>query len=300
MPSGEVEIRGRSTTDDRNLPVVDVQTISPEYFQVLGVGVTGGRTSDHTDGEATGPVAVVSRSAARRLWPGANPVGQEIRLRRGDPARTWRRVIGVVSDVPQYFFDREPRSTVYLPFAQAPRRRLVLMARASLEPAQVAGSLRARIAAVDPALPLEELRTLSTVIDNGMAFLRLAAGLLAVLSGVATVLSALGVYGVFAHDVARRTQEIGVRAALGANRKQILGLVLRRVLRLSAVGLGLGAAAAFALTRVMTARLFGIVHPDAAMAAALAFGLLGLALLAGYLPARRATRVDPVTALRAE
>jgi putative ABC transport system permease protein len=300
MPSGEVEIRGRSTADDRDLPVVDVQTISPQYFQALGVGMAGGRAFDESDGEGAAPVAVVSESMARRLWAGLDPIGQEVRLRRGDPAKPWRRVVGVVRDVPQYFFDREPRATVYLPFSQAPRRRFVLVARTSSETSAVAVPMRARIAAVDPALPLEELRALATVIDVAMAFLRLAAGLLALPGLVATVLSALGVYGVFAHDVARRQQEIGVRVALGADRRSILTLVLRRVLRLSALGLAVGSLAAFALTRAMAARLFGIVEPDVAMAAGLAALLLGLAVLAGYLPARRAMRLDPVTVLRAE
>ena len=293
-------MKGRSLAAGSDRPAVDVQTISPSYFRVLRVPLVRGRVFEETDGERTEPVAVVSESMAHRLWPGGDALGQEIRLTRGDPSAPWRRVVGVVSDVRQYFFDREPRSTVYLPVAQSPRRRLVLLARTVAEPATLVGPLRAGVAAVDPDLPLGEVRTLADVIDSAMAFLRLAGRLLSVLGGVAALLSALGIYGVFAHEVTRRTQEIGVRVALGATRQAILEMVLGRVLRLGVLGLGVGLPAALALSRVLSSSLFGIVRPDVTTVAALAAGLLGLALLAGYVPARRAASVDAASALRAE
>jgi putative ABC transport system permease protein len=303
VPSGEIEMRGQAV-EDRERPVVDVQAASPAYFEVLGLRMVRGRALSGSDVAGAAPVAVVSESLARRLWDTADPVGREIRLRRGEPGEApWRRVVGVVSDVRQYFFDRAPRPTVYVPQDQLPRRRMVLLARAadpSVSTMAMAGELRRRVAVVDPELPLGELRTLQDVIDSAMAFLRLSAALLAVLGGVATLLAALGVYGVFAHEVARRSREIGVRLALGAARGEILRLVLRRVLRLSAVGLGVGLPVAWALGRLMSSRLFGIAQPDPLATGALALGLLALAMVAGYVPARRAAAVDPVIVLRAD
>jgi putative ABC transport system permease protein len=161
-------------------------------------------------------------------------------------------------------------------------------------------ALRARVAALDPGLPLDELRTLRQVVDDGMAFLRLAAALLLLMGGVSLALSVLGVYGIMAQDVAQRTQEIGVRLALGAEPRQVRRIVLGRALGLAGLALLAGVPAAVALSRLMAAALFGVVRPDALLLAGFSGGLVSVALLASWFPARQAAALDPVAALRAD
>jgi predicted lysophospholipase L1 biosynthesis ABC-type transport system permease subunit len=214
-----------------------------------------------------------------------------------DDAGAWREVVGVVEDVPQYWFDREPRSTLYLPQAQAPRAAMFVLLRCDRSRAPEPKALRARVAALDPQLPADELRTLRRVVDDGMAFLELAVTLLLLMGGAAVALSALGVYGVLAHDVARRGPEFGVRLALGATPPQLRRLVLRRALALAALALALGVPASLALSRLMAGALFGIARPDPLGTLAFALGLALLALAAALLPARRAAALDPREAL---
>jgi putative ABC transport system permease protein len=299
MPGGAVSIQGRSAPGDRDLPMADYQPASADYFRTLGLPVVAGRGLEMRDTADAPPVALVSESMARRLWPGTSALGQHVKQGRPDEAGPWHEVVGVVQDVTQYWFDKEPRSMLYLPHEQAPRAAMFVLVRARQAEA-LGPAIRARVAALDPALPLDEVRTLRQVVDDGMAIVRLAWLLLLVLGGVALGLSALGVYGVMAHDVARRTQEMGVRLALGAAPAQLRRLVLRRALRLSALALLAGVPAAMALGRVMAGALFGIVRPDAALLALFAGGLTLVALLAGWAPARRAAALDPVRALRAE
>jgi putative ABC transport system permease protein len=300
MPGGAVSIQGRSAPGDLDLPMADYQPASAGYFETLGLRVVAGRGLVAQDGADAPPVAVVSESMARRLWPGTSALGQRIKQGRPEDAAPWREVVGVVQDVTQYWFDTEPRSTLYLPHAQAPRAGMFVLVRARGDAAALAPAVRARVAALDPALPLDEVRTLRQVVDDGMAIVRLAYQLLLLLGAVALALSALGVYGVMAHDVAQRTQEIGVRLALGAEPAQVRRLVLRRALGMAALALLAGVPAALALSRLMAGALFGIVRPDLALLAWFAGGLTVVARLAGWIPARRAAALDPVNALRAE
>jgi predicted lysophospholipase L1 biosynthesis ABC-type transport system permease subunit len=237
---------------------------------------------------------------ARRLWPGGDALGQQVKQGRPDGPAPWREVVGVVPDLPQYWFDKEPRSTLYLPFEQVPRPAMFTLVRARRDASALAPALRARVRALDAELPVDEQRTLRRVVDDGMAFLRLAADLLLLLGGVALLLSALGVYGIMAHDVAQRTPEIGVRLALGAAPREVRRLVLRRALALASLALVLGVPASLALSRLLAGALFGIVREDPASLLAFSLGLVGLAVAASLAPARRAAALDPVAALRAE
>jgi putative ABC transport system permease protein len=300
VPGGPVSIRGRSAPGDLDLPTADYQPASADYFRALGTRLLEGRGFTAADGVDAPAVAIVSRSMARRLWPDGSALGRQLKQGRPDGPGPWREVVGVVDDVTQYWFDREPRSTLYLPFEQAPRASMFVVLRTAAEPAAVVTSVRARVAALDPELPLDEVRSLRRVVDDGMAFLRLAGLLLWVLGGVALALAALGVYGVVAQDVARRTPEIGVRLALGAAPRQVRAGVLRQALLLAAIALCLGVPLALALGRLMAGALFGIVRPEPWSLAAFAGSLLLVALLAAALPARRAAALDPVVALRRE
>jgi putative ABC transport system permease protein len=299
-PGGAVSLLGRSAPGDLDLPTADHQSISPDYFRTLRVRVFEGRAFGAGDGREAPPVAIVSASLARRLWPEGRALGQRVKTGRPDDPSPWREVVGVVDDVTQYWFDREPRSVLYLPLEQAPRPAMFLLARTRAEPAAVTPSLRARVRSLDSELPLDEVRTLRRVVDDGMAFLRLAADLLLLLGGVAIALSALGVYGIVAQDVAARTQEIGVRLALGADPEGVGRFVLLGALRLAGLSLAVGVPAAFGVSRLMGTALFGVARPEVSLLGLFGLGLLGVALLSAYGPARRAAALDPVSALRRE
>jgi putative ABC transport system permease protein len=300
VPGGAVSIRGRSVAGDLDLPAADHQVVTPDYFRALRVRLVAGRLLGPQDGADAPPVALVSRSMAERLWPAGNTLGQQVKQGAPDAATPWREVVGVVEDVTQYWFDPEARSTLYLPLAQAPRPGVFVVVRAAGAGSALAPAVRARVAALDPALPLDELRTLGRAVDDGMAFLRLASTLLWVFGAVALSLSALGVYGVMAQDVASRTSEIGVRLALGASRGQVWRAVLGHALRLSAVALLFGVPAAVALGRLLEARLFGVARADAMGLAVFSAVICGAALLSALSPAIRAAAVDPAAILRAE
>jgi putative ABC transport system permease protein len=301
VPAGALSVLGRSAPGDLDLPVADHQPVTSGYFGAMGLRMLAGRALAETDGPETPAVAVVSESLARRLWPGGGAVGQRVKMGRPDDPGPWREVVGVVEDVTQYWFDREPRSTLYVPQTQAPRLGAFVVVRSAAgDPTALLPALRARVAALDSLLPMDEVRTLRRVVDDGMAILRLSANLMLLLGGVAVLLSALGIYGVVAEDVAQRTPELGVRLALGASRAQVARLVLSRALRLGAFSLLLGVPAAVALGRLMAGGLFGVVRPDLASLLALSAGLLAAALAAGFVPARRAAALDPAAVLRGD
>lgn len=300
VPGGAVSVRGRTARGDLDLPVADQQAIGPGYFRTLGLRVIEGRGPAEADAAGAPPVAVVSQAMARRLWPPGQALGQQVKPGAPDGPGPWRLVVGVVEDVTQYWFDREPRSTLYLPQAQAPRAAMFVVVRASGDAAALGPTLRARVAALDPELPIDELRTLRQVVDDGMAFLRLARDLLLLLGAVALGLAALGVYAVIAQDVAQRTREIGVRLALGARPAQVRWLVLARAVRLATAALALGVPGAAALARSMSGALFGVAAPDPRGIAALALAVLALAPLAAWRPAARAAALDPAAALRTD
>jgi putative ABC transport system permease protein len=300
VPGGAVSILGRTAPGDLDLPVADHQSVSPQYFRALGLRLREGRPLGAQDGPDAPPVAVISESMARRLWPDGRALGQRLKAGGPDDPAPWREVVGVVEDVTQYWFDQEPRSTLYVPESQMPRPGAFVAVRVAGDAPGFVPALRARVAALDPQLPLDEVRTLRQVVDDGMALLRLAANLLLLLGAVALALSAVGVYGIVAQDVAQRTPEIGVRLALGATAARVERLVLGRALALCALAVILGVPAAWALGRLMTGALFGVVTPDTGSLALLSAVLLGVALVAGFLPARRAAALDPVAVLRRE
>jgi predicted permease len=297
-PGGPVSVRGATSPDERALPVADYQAVSPGTFGALRVALRRGRGFVEADAADSRPVAIVSEAMAARLWPGRDALGQQVKQGRPEGPEPWREVVGVAQDVTQYWFDRQPRSTLYLPYRQAPRANAFLVVRSPSPVSAV--SLQAQVAALDPELPIDEVRTLATVVDEALAILLLSARLLVGLGGVAVGLSALGVYGLIAHDVARRTPEIGVRLALGARSADVHRLVLGRALGLAALSLALGAPAAVAAGRLMTSRLFGVVRLEAWSVVLLGAGLLALVLAAAWPLARRAARVDPVVTLRSE
>jgi putative ABC transport system permease protein len=292
---------------DAVAPLLWAGAVTPGYFRVMRIPLLQGRVVERTDAEATAPVAVVSASTARRYWPGENPIGKRLRVVWD---KEWRTVVGVVSDVRHYALDgRSPAEitgAMYLPYPQAVAlnrqipRSMSLLLRSAGEPSDVAARLRALVAAFDPQAPVGEVRTLETVVASSIDEPRALMWLFSSFAGCALVLAAIGTYGVVSYSAAQRTYEIGVRVAVGATRGEILGLVMGQSVRLVLAGLGLGIGAALVLGRSLSGFLYGVSAADPLTLAAVVGLLLGTALLAGYLPGRRAAATDPARALRAD
>jgi putative ABC transport system permease protein len=294
IPRTSFVIEGRPLLRPQEKPTADFQTVSAGYLSALDLAVERGRALTDADGAEAPAVALVSASLAERFWPREDPIGRRIRIGEDE---AWRTVVGVVADVRQYWFDREPRPTLYASYLQSPRRELFLVVRSSLETPAVVAAARARVRNVDPQQPVDEIRTMAAIVSESASFIRMAAALMIVLGLVALLLAAVGLYGVMAEHVARRTHEIGIRMALGARRVDLVRLILGRAAQLTVVGLACGVLAAFALGRLMTSLLFGVVRPDLATLTAV---LAAVACAAAWIPMRRATRVDPLLALREE
>jgi ABC-type antimicrobial peptide transport system, permease component len=254
-----------------------------------------GRLFTAQDGPKAPSVAIINQSMARRYWPSENPVGQRVTT---DSGETWTTIVGIVGDVHQYSLDAAPVDEMYLPFDQVPLREGALVLRGSADAGTLARRVKEEVLALDADQPLAGARPLVEVRGESLAAPRLTATLLGIFAGLALVITAAGLAGLMAFSVSQRTQEIGVRMALGAARSDVLGMVLRQGLRLVCIGLAAGAVGAFALSRLMAGLLFGIRPNDAATFALTGVVLLTIATLACLVPARRAATVDPMVALR--
>jgi predicted permease len=271
--------------------------VSPGYFRTMGIPLLRGRDLAWTDAD-TMPVAVINRTMAQRLWPGEEALGRRF-LFGGPNART---VIGVVDDARIASLESEPDLQVYMPIGEQPQNYLSLVARATDtgEVRALPRSIGAAVRAIDPDLPIYAAQPMDDVVAEALASRRINTVLITVFGAVALGLAAIGVYGVLACSVAQRTREIGVRVALGAQRREVLGLVLRQGTTLVAIGVGGGVATALLATRYLEGMLYGVTPRDPAMFSAVAVVLLAAGLLASFVPARRAAMADPLTALRSE
>jgi putative ABC transport system permease protein len=276
-------------------PLADIREVNPEYFATLGIPLESGRIFSEADQT---PIAVISTLTAQRLWPGQDAVGRRIRV--GDPESPLILVAGVVGDVHGVSLGRPPNPTVYRPYWQRSPNRASLVVRMRTSPEAINASIAAAIHHIDPELPVPAVRTMDEIVSSSVAAERFQAMLVMVFGIAAALLAGLGVYGVVAYSVAQRTTELGVRMALGAGPRRLRLLVLRQALVPVAVGLLIGAGAAAAGGRILSSLLFEVPASDVLSlgSAALFLALVGFA--AGYVPARRATCVDPASALRAE
>ncbi len=281
-------------------PMVDRYIMTPGYLQALGIRLQHGRDINEQDGKNAPLVLLVSESLAARFWPNEDPIGKRIKLPNPGGDEPWRTVVGVVGDVKQYGLDKPGTSAIYFPHAQHPVSFMTLVVRTSGDPAEMAGTVRQAVQKLDPDQVPTEIATMSDVMADSIQTRRFSMVVLGAFAILALALAAVGIYGVMSYVVAQRTHEIGIRIALGANLGNILGLVLKSGLLLTTTGIFLGAAAAFGLTRLMKSLLFGVVPTDLPTFAVVCFCLMLVALVASYLPARRATKVDPLVALRNE
>jgi predicted permease len=282
------------------------QTMSPEYFETMRIPLLQGRGLEATDRIGSPGVVVVNRTLARQVWPNGDALGQRILMGGGATDSIWRTVVGVVGDVRHRGLDAEPRPEIYLPYAQfpagtgTPQRTLRIVLRSEGDPVQLTGALRAAVAELEPDLPVSEIQTMEEALGAWAAERRLTMMLVGGFALLALTLGAVGVYGVMAHLVMQRTREIGIRIALGALPREILGLVLSQGAWLAGLGIALGLAAALAATRLLARLLFGVGPTDPPTFLATALALAAVAGVASLLPALRAVRTDPVDALRAE
>jgi putative ABC transport system permease protein len=276
-------------------PLANFRAVSPEFFRTLGIPIVGGRTFSETE---TRNVAVISQSTADQLWPGQNAVGK--RFRRGPDDSPPIEVIGVAGDVRASRLEQPPGLIVYVHNFQSPISQVSLAVKTAVAPATLATVVRDVIRNLDPELPVAALGTMDDVVAQSVAERRFLTTLVLLLAGAALVLAAIGVYGVVSQGVARRTPEIGVRLALGARRESVVRLILSEAWALVGIGLLAGVPIALALGSLVRSMLFGIVPHDVATIVACCITIAGAATLAAYLPARRASRLDPMVALRAE
>ncbi|HEV2854459.1 MAG TPA: ABC transporter permease [Thermoanaerobaculia bacterium] len=289
-------IEGREPLPPEESPEVWVIGASPGYFGTMGIPIVRGRAFTEAEIHAGSPVAVVSREMARRFWGNGDPVGR--RLRIGPPSAPWTTVVGVAEDVHQERLETEPKPQMYRPFDLAPRLSGFFVVRAKNNPAALTAAARKAVLDRDRNVLVHDVAAMEQRLAGSVAARRFNLVLLALLASLALALAAVGLYGVLGYIVAERTREIGVRMALGAERRGVLALVIRQGLTLAAVGIGVGLPGAFAASRLLRSSLFGITAADPLTYVAIPLALLLVALLSSWLPARRATRVDPVVALR--
>jgi predicted permease len=279
--------------------------VTPDYFRAMGIPLLRGRAFSERDTAKAPGVAIVTEQFARRLWPAQDAVGRRLKIGFGSPdSQSWLTVVGVVAAVRGIQLAEEPQAAVYVPLDQAPRpfllRSQTFVVRTASNPLAVATAVRSVIRNVDPNLPIDRVETMDRLVASSVAEPRFRSAVLAVFATAALLLVASGILGVLAYAVTRRTREIGVRMALGAQRVDVLSLVMGHALRMTIAGVGLGLAASVGLTRLLTRYLYEVQPTDPFSLAAAAVLLFAVALVAIYVPARRAVRVEPLTALRAE
>ena len=295
-------VEGQPVPRDNESTYVIYRLVTPGYFNTIGIPLVDGRDFTAADRPATSRVVIVNRTFANRYWPGPRASGKRVAFTTKPTANDWTTVVGVVGDTHHSSLSEAIDVQLYVPYTQEPGwyppGQIALRTR--VEPASVAAAARERVHAIDPLIPVSDVQTMDDIVRKSVAAPRFNLTLLGLLSISALVLASVGIYGLLAFSVALRTREIGVRSALGASRRAISTMILGEGLRLTAAGIVVGLAAAFAATRWLDALLFEVDRYDPATFAGIPALLLAVAAVACYVPARRAARVDPLTALRSE
>jgi putative ABC transport system permease protein len=303
-----VEVRGQAPPQPGEGPVLDYRVATPGYLRALGVPFEAGRDLAESDGTDSAGVVVVNEAAARRLWPNENAIGKQIRpklagssapwVAEADPMNRWLTVVGVVRNIKESGLNDRERAGIYLSYQQFPSSFMFLVVRTEIPPANLTSAVRNEVLAIDRDQPVSDVQTMDSAIRETTAEPRLNADLLMLFVTIAVFLSAAGVYGVMSYLTNQRAQEIAIRMALGARPRDILAMVLGEVSLLALTAVGVGLAASAWLTRAMKSLLFEVAPADPAIFAGASMALFAVALMACYLPARRAARVDPIAALR--
>jgi putative ABC transport system permease protein len=288
-------IEGQAPPASGEEPQADIRAATPGYFETMRIPLLRGRLFDDRDRQGTAGVMVINETLARRYFTGQDPIDRTIKTPHGAA-----RVVGVVADTRHYGLDSEPRPAIFLPFLQNAFTGMAVIARTGTNPADYAALVRREVLAVDSAQPIFDVRTMETVLSRSVFVPRLSMLLLAAFAGAALLMAIVGIYGVMSYSVTQRTRELGLRMALGAQARDTLLMIVGKSMALVAAGVVLGLAGAVGVTRLMSGMLFGVSPVDPLIFGAVSIVLAGTALLACLLPALRATRVDPVQALRVE
>jgi putative ABC transport system permease protein len=293
--NGGVTIEGR-TFPPGQLPMAQKRIVSPGYFAALQIPTRRGRVFNASDDGKAQPVIVVSEAFAKRWFPNEDPIGKSVGFNWDFEG--FQTVVGVVADVKHNGLDDPETPAIYVTFAQRPESRFSVVVKTSVPPETVVGGIRAAVKAVDPGRPVSDVRTMNALLSESVSGRRLSLNIVGSFALIGLLLAATGIYGVVSHTAQQRTREFGIRLALGAESTSVLGLVFRQGLLLAGIGASLGLAGALAMGGVLRAQLFGIEPSDPLTLAAVSGALILVALVACYLPARRAVRINPATILR--
>ena len=291
-----IQEEGEVRTEAEGVTAKSLLSVTPGYFQTLGIPLAAGRTFSITDGPDAVPVAVISRSLAAKRWGNNDPLGRRVRL---GSSETWLRIVGIVGDVKDYGPDREAPAGIYLPLAQNAQPGALLI-RTMNEPAAAMAALRRAIREVDPETAIPHLQTMEEARNSAVSSPRTLTSLFGLYAGLALVIAIAGIGSMLALWVRQRTREIGIRMAMGASPKAILTGVIRQGMALVLVGLAIGLAGAMAVTRLLKTMLFQVEPTDIVTYVAVSAVLLGAAAVACWVPARRAAGIDPQIALRCD
>jgi predicted permease len=291
FPEGQDEASGYRGT------LTQLDDITPSFFETLRIPLIRGRVFNDSDRQNTVQVAVINEAMVKQFWPNADPLGQRFHF-FGEPAL--REVVGVVRNTVVNQIGEEPQPVVYLPITQDYSPAVTLQVRTTGRPEGVIGTVRGQLQSLDTNMAITNVQTIQEIMRQGLWAPRMGAGLLTVFGGLALILAAVGVYGVLSYSVSQQTREIGIRMSLGAQQSQVLRLVIGQGIRLAVAGLVLGLLAAWGLMRVLSSLLFGVSAHDPITFGGISLVLVSAAILACYIPARRATKVDPIIALRYE
>jgi len=295
--STDVILPGSESLSDAERPEADYTTVTPDFFATMQIPLLKGRQLSSEDTKDRPGVIIVNDAFAQRLWPNESALGKRFTVGfEKEP----REIVGVVGNIKQTSLDAQTRPAMYLPHLQSPSFGMTLLVRTTGDPLGMASAVREQVRAIDKDVPVTHIQTMEQVFAASVAQQRFSMLIVGLFAGLALMLATVGIYGVMAYSVAQRSHEIGVRMALGARTGQVLRLILKDGMALALIGVATGLAGAFALTRLITTLLFGVTPNDATTLIAVSLTVLGVALVACYIPARRATKVDPLVALRYE
>jgi predicted permease len=295
-----VTMEGRPVANPSERPRAFWRSVSPDYFQTMGIPVRGGRAFADSDAAEAPAAAILNEAAARQFWPGEDPLGKRFKRGRPDSKNPWLTVVGVVAGVSHTSLEVGVQPEIYVPFLQNPGPTVTLLARTATDPRGLTAAVRREVSALDAGLPVSNIKYMDEIVAGSVAQPRLYTLLIGVFAGLALALAAIGIYGVMSYSVVQRTHELGVRLALGAQPRDILRLIVGQGMALALAAIVVGLAASFALTRLMKSMLYGVSASDPATFVGIPVLLALVTLVACYLPARRATKVDPLVALSRE
>jgi putative ABC transport system permease protein len=304
----DFDIAGRAAPRPDENFTSQYRVVDWRYLRTMRIPVERGRDLAASDGPDTAGVVLINEALARRYWPNDSPIGKQIRLQfpatrnpwQPEPNGGWLTIVGVTGDIHDWHWGESKIEQLYLPLAQNPSRIMGLAVRTDRDPAALTSAVRQAVESVDPNQPVTEVRTMDDLISAAVARRQMNMLLLGIFAAVATLLAALGIYGVMAYAVMQRTHEIGIRMALGAEPGDLLQMIIRDAMKLAGIGLVLGIVGSFLTMRFLQTQLYGVKATDPVIFISVAIGLLAVVGAACYFPARRATKVDPLVALKYE